>query len=132
MENHIHVSGLILLPSALLASFCTADGLHLLSKKAFLSRCNQIWSALGSRVFTGHSFCIGGTTELLIRGVPPDVVKSVGRWSSDSFLRYWRSTDEVAHIHIEGIDGVSRSGCRQGLLPGSLALGGSPFPALPR
>src|ERR1700722_1491991 len=87
---------------------------------------------LGLCTFTGHCFCIGGTTELLICGIPPDVVKLVGCWSLDSFLHYWHSTDEVAHIHIEGIDIVSCSGCWQGLLPGSLALGSSPFLALPR
>ena len=27
---------------------------------------------------SGHSFRIGGTTELLISGVPPDVVKMMG------------------------------------------------------
>ncbi|KAF9223568.1 hypothetical protein BS17DRAFT_796183 [Gyrodon lividus] len=50
---------------------------------------------------TGHSFRIGGTTELLLAGVPPDVVKALGRWSSDAFLRYWRSLELLAPLHVE-------------------------------
>ncbi|KIK74200.1 hypothetical protein PAXRUDRAFT_176435 [Paxillus rubicundulus Ve08.2h10] len=34
----------------------------------------------------GHSFQIGGTTELLVTGVPPDVIKVLGWWSSDAFF----------------------------------------------
>ncbi|TFK16572.1 hypothetical protein FA15DRAFT_548136, partial [Coprinopsis marcescibilis] len=60
-----------------------------LTKAHFLERCNQIWTGLGYLRITGHSFRIGGTTELLLAGVPPDVVKAMGRWSSDSFLKYW-------------------------------------------
>jgi len=71
----------------------------MLTKVAFLSRCNQIWTASGYPRTTGHSFRIGGTTELLTSGVPPDVVKSMGRWSSDSFLRYWRDLETIAPLH---------------------------------
>ncbi|KAF7972865.1 hypothetical protein HWV62_16908 [Athelia sp. TMB] len=67
-----------------------------LSRTKFLERCNAIWVAAGYPRSTGHSFRIGGTTELLLSGVPPDVVKALGRWSSDSFLRYWRSLEDIA------------------------------------
>ena len=33
---------------------------------------------------------IGATLEYLLRGVPFDVVKSIGRWSGDSFKLYLR------------------------------------------
>ncbi|KAF8573516.1 hypothetical protein K439DRAFT_1250648, partial [Ramaria rubella] len=62
-----------------------------LTCSAFLNRCNQIWTAQGYPRSTGHSFRIGGTMELLLTGVHPDVVKAMGQWSSDSFLVYWRS-----------------------------------------
>ncbi|KAF9030051.1 hypothetical protein BJ165DRAFT_1324728, partial [Panaeolus papilionaceus] len=67
-----------------------------LSKRRFLARCNAIWSPLGYPRITGHSFRIGGTSKLLASGIPPDVVKTMGRWSSDSFLRYWRHLDRIA------------------------------------
>ncbi|KAG1781296.1 hypothetical protein EV702DRAFT_1193475 [Suillus placidus] len=69
----------------------------------FISRCNSIWSAAGIPTASGHSFRIGGTTELLLSGVPPDVVKALGRWSSDAFLRYWRKLDLLAPRHIENL-----------------------------
>ena len=52
---------------------------------------------------TSHCFCIGGTTELLISGVPPEMVKATGCWSSDSFFRYWHSLDNIAHIHVHNL-----------------------------
>jgi hypothetical protein len=35
-----------------------------------------------------HGFCIGGTTEWLLRGLPFEVVKTLGWWSSDAFCLY--------------------------------------------
>jgi hypothetical protein len=75
-----------------LFSYHTACGLHYLTRAKLLDRCNEIWALNGLPGSSGHSFHIGGTTELLISGVPPDVVKTMGRWSSNSFLRYWRLT----------------------------------------
>jgi hypothetical protein len=84
-------------------SFRTDQGLLPLTKAVFLHRCHAIWSALGYPRTTGHCFRIGGTTELLIAGTPPDVVKATGRWSSDSFMRYWQSLDALAPQHIRNI-----------------------------
>jgi len=58
----------------------------------------------------GHSFRIGGTVELLLAGVPPEIVAATGGWSSLAFLLYWRRMDEIlpmstskaytqAHLH---------------------------------
>lgn len=76
-------------------------GLLALTKRKFIGRCNVIWAQFGFPKSTGHSFRIGGTTELLVAGVPPDVVRMMGRWSSDAFLRYWRSLDMIAPLHAE-------------------------------
>lgn len=81
-------------------SYVTDSGVISLTKSAFLRRCNAIWHLLGYPRTTGHCFRIGGTTELLVAGIPPDVVKATGRWSSDSFLRYWRSLDDIAPLHV--------------------------------
>ena len=74
------------------------NSMHL-TKHCFMQRCNAIWRKAGYPRVTRHSFRIGGTTELLLAGVPPDVVKKAGRWSSDSFLRYWRSAEDIIHVH---------------------------------
>ncbi|KAF7303342.1 hypothetical protein MIND_00561900 [Mycena indigotica] len=74
-----------------------------LTRNAFLARCNEIWGEAGYPRLTGHSFRIGGTTELLLRGVPPHVVKATGRWSSDAFLKYWRSLDFLAPQYTKNL-----------------------------
>ncbi|KDQ11955.1 hypothetical protein BOTBODRAFT_113579, partial [Botryobasidium botryosum FD-172 SS1] len=70
-----------------------------LTKPAFMARCNAIWSKAGLARLSGHAFRIGGTTELLLASVHPDVVKVMGCWSSDAFLRYWRSVSDIVAKH---------------------------------
>jgi hypothetical protein len=91
-----------------LFSYSTPTGFAPLTKSIFLRRCNEIWQALGYPHTSGHCFRIGGTTELLLAGTPPDVVKATGRWSSDSFLRYWRSLDDIAPQYIRHLDSKKR------------------------
>jgi hypothetical protein len=101
LKNHIRVSDV---PSnSHIFSYSSPHGPVLLSKPVFIQRCNAVWSTLGYPRATGHCFRIGGTTELLISGTPADVVKATGRWSSDSFLRYWRSLDLIAPQYIRNI-----------------------------
>ena len=38
--------------------------------------------------------------ELLLSGVPPEVVASLGGWLSMAFLLYWRKLDEIIPNHI--------------------------------
>ena len=52
----------------------------------FFAQCNKIWSIYRSPTSTGHCFCIRSTTELLLWGVPPDIVKMLGCWKSDIVL----------------------------------------------
>jgi hypothetical protein len=87
-------------PSDLLFSYRHGSSHLPLVRAKFLSRCNSVWLQNGFPAITGHSFRIGGTTELLVRGVPPDIVKMLSRWSSDSFLRYWRHLDSIAPLYV--------------------------------
>jgi hypothetical protein len=89
--------------SSPLFAYKSSKGPQVLTKAKFLRRCNDIWSPLGFPRATGHCFRIGGTTQLLLAGVSPDVVKVAGRWSSDSFLRYWSSLDIIAPLHLKNI-----------------------------
>jgi hypothetical protein len=101
LKSHFRINTL---PSDIPIFSYTADNLfHTLTKSAFLDRCNSIWRLFGYTHMTGHCFRIGGTTELLIAGTPPDIVKVTGRWSSESFLRYWRSLDDIAPQYIQNI-----------------------------
>jgi hypothetical protein len=49
-----------------------------LTRRKFLQRCNEIWTMRNLPRSTGHEFRIGGTTHLLLSGLPPDVVKALG------------------------------------------------------
>jgi hypothetical protein len=42
-----------------------------------------------------HGFRIGGTTEYLLRGLPFEVVKHLGRWAGNSFSLYLRRHAEI-------------------------------------
>jgi hypothetical protein len=106
LKNHIRVSNIP--SSSHIFSYSSPHGPVLLSKPIFIQRCYVIWSALGYPRATGHCFRIGGTTELLISGTPADVVKATGRWSSDSFLRYWRSLDLLAPQYIRNVHRFQR------------------------
>lgn len=48
----------------------------------------------------GHAFRIGGAMELLLQGVPPDVVATQGRWKSQAFLDYWRQINSILPLFI--------------------------------
>ena len=100
-KNHIHISSIP--RDGLLFSFRESDNLIVLDKASFLWCCNDIWQPLSHPHFTGHSFHIGGTTELLITGIPPDVVRVTGHWSSESFLRYWRSLEDLTLHYISNL-----------------------------
>ncbi|KAJ7781951.1 hypothetical protein DFH07DRAFT_865048 [Mycena maculata] len=84
-----HLSANQLQASDPLFSYCTANG---------------VWGSFALPRSTRHCFRIGGTTELLLVGVPPDIVKMMGRWSSDSFLRYWHSLHCIAPLHSKLLD----------------------------
>jgi hypothetical protein len=78
------------------------NGLRPLTKSEFLKRINLAASELGIESLKGHGIRIGATLEYLLRGVPFDVVKSIGRWSSESFLLYLRQHAVVIAPYIQG------------------------------
>jgi len=67
------------------------SGLRPLSKKEVIKHINSITKAHPNMLdLKGHSLCIGGTLFYLLKGVPFDIVKTMGRWSSKSFTLYLR------------------------------------------
>lgn len=101
LENHLSINDVSIdLP---LFSFKVPSGWMCLTKKRLLMLCNCVWERHGIPRITGHSFRIGGTTELLKAGIDPSIVKMAGRWSSDSFLRYWRQIDIIIPLHLENL-----------------------------
>ncbi|KAG2748548.1 DNA breaking-rejoining enzyme [Suillus brevipes Sb2] len=99
--NH-HLAANVAIPdSAPLFAFETSDGnWSPLTRKWFVDRCNQIWRKANLLELTGHCFRIGGASELLLRGVPPDVVAMQGRWKSRAFLEYWRKIESILPLFV--------------------------------
>ncbi|KAF8835958.1 hypothetical protein BDN67DRAFT_992263 [Paxillus ammoniavirescens] len=65
-------------------------GLRPLTKREFTNQLSDIAKKHGLPNLKGHSIRIGGTLLYLKRGVPFNVVKSMGRWKGDSFTLYLR------------------------------------------
>ncbi|KAJ3019574.1 hypothetical protein NUW54_g50 [Trametes sanguinea] len=63
--------------SAPLFSFIThgtVEGWAPMTWDWFLEQCNEVWLEAGLGVLSGHCFCIGGATELFLRGTHLDIV----------------------------------------------------------
>lgn len=76
-------------------------GLRPLTRTEFLKRINLAASELAIQSLRGHGIRIGATLEYLLRGVPFDVVKSIGRWSSEAFLLYLRQHAVIIAPYIQ-------------------------------
>jgi hypothetical protein len=78
-----------------------SNGSRPLTHRAFLKRIEEIAKNIGITNVKGHGLRIGGTLEYLLRGIPFDVVKSMGRWSSDSFTLYLRKHAMIMAPYIQ-------------------------------
>jgi hypothetical protein len=71
-----------------------------MTKTWFMKHCTQIWDAARILRAFGHSFRIGGSTELLLAGVLPDIVATLGGWTSLAFLLYWCKIEHIVPMHV--------------------------------
>jgi hypothetical protein len=80
------------------------NGVRALTRAEFLKHINLAATELGHGVdsLKGHGIRIGATLEYLLRGVPFEVVKSIGRWSGESFLLYLRQHAVIIAPFIQG------------------------------
>ena len=94
-KNHLDVNASVPPSSALFAYKSSSTESKNLLKHDFLNFVTNIWSSAMLAHVLGHSFCIGGAVELLLAGVPPEIVAATGGWTSLAFLLYWRHMDEI-------------------------------------
>ena len=66
-----------------------------MTKYKFMDFCADVWLKAALAHVLGHSFRIGGAVELLLAGVPPEIVAATGGWTSLAFLLYWRRMEEI-------------------------------------
>ena len=85
----------------LLFAYRHARGLHPLTKKVFLDQINTIVVLLGEDNLKGHGIQIEGTLEFLLRGMPFDVMKSLGHWMSEAFTLYLRQHATIIAPYIQ-------------------------------
>jgi hypothetical protein len=89
LNNHLHVNTPPI--NGALFSWRHASGVRPLTRSAFLQCLRQGAERLSStNSLKGHGIRIGGTLEYLLRGVPFETVKVMGRWSSNAFILYLR------------------------------------------
>ncbi|KAG1718865.1 hypothetical protein EDD22DRAFT_941011 [Suillus occidentalis] len=98
----LHLSASSTIPAhAPLFAFETSDtSWSPMTKPWFLKHCNNVWVTAGHPHMPGHAFRIGGATELLLEGVPPDIVAMQGRWKSRAFLDYWCKIESILPLFI--------------------------------
>ncbi|KZT20175.1 DNA breaking-rejoining enzyme [Neolentinus lepideus HHB14362 ss-1] len=99
LQTHL-ADNAVVPPDAPMFSYVMAGGWVPLTKAVFLQCCKEIWDPVRLSRVSGHSFCIGGATELLLAGVPPEVVAVQGQWKSLAFLLYWRKLEDLLPLMI--------------------------------
>ncbi|GLB43997.1 putative zn-finger domain-containing protein [Lyophyllum shimeji] len=72
-----------------------------LTKTAFVRRLAALARKAGLDPLQGHGIRIGATLEYLLRGVPFDVMKVMGRWQSDAFTLYLRKHAVILAPYIQ-------------------------------
>ncbi|KAH7870088.1 uncharacterized protein C8R40DRAFT_1175998 [Lentinula edodes] len=72
-----------------------------LTKHALIQRISKAAKNRGLPVLQGHGIHIGATLEYLLRGVPFDAVRVIGRWKSDAFLLYLRKHAEIMAPYMQ-------------------------------
>lgn len=84
-----------------LFAYRTNSGHKPLTRAVFLKRLND--AAIGRNLgnIKGHGIRIGGTLEFLLRGTSFEVVKSLGRWSSNTFVLYLRKHAVILAPYIQ-------------------------------
>jgi hypothetical protein len=115
LRNHLDVNADIPSSAALFAYRLPSGAHRNMIKHVFINFVTSIWKSASLAHVSGHSFRIGGAVELLLAGVPPEVVAATGGWNSLSFLLYWRRMEEILpmstskaykKIHIDELAGI--------------------------
>jgi len=75
------------------------DNSQPLTRQIFIMFMRRILQACGFRheLYHGHSFRIGAATTAAACGVADHLIKTLGRWSSDSYCRYIRTAQSTLH-----------------------------------
>jgi hypothetical protein len=115
LENHFRVNPAA--NEAHLFAWKHPNGIRPLSKREVTKRLTSIAQAVNIPDLKGHGLRIGGTLEYLLRGIPFDVVKTMGRWSSDAFKIYLRDHAVIIAPYIQALSPALEPFSRQTMPP---------------
>ncbi|KAJ3504586.1 hypothetical protein NLJ89_g7863 [Agrocybe chaxingu] len=100
LHNHFQVNNPA--PGDALFGWKRANGVvRPLTRTEFMRRVNAAASAAGIGPLQGHGIRIGSVLEYMLRGIPFDVVRAIGRWSSDAFTLYLRKHATILAPYIQ-------------------------------
>lgn len=99
-DNHFLVNKSVPGDAPLFAFAAGSEQWSPITKPWFMARCTGIWKDANLLTVAGHSFRIGGSTELLLAGVPCEVVATIGGWTSLAFLLYWRKIEHIIPMNV--------------------------------
>lgn len=99
-DNHVNVNHSPGVDTQLFAYRKDAGSWSCLTKDDFLSTTAIIFAAASLENVFGHSYRIGGSLQLLLDGVEPEIIMKVGGWTSLCFLIYWRRLEQVIPLAI--------------------------------
>ena len=71
---------------------CVEEHNIALSRNYFISKLKTLLSYLGFD-YSGHSFRIGAATACVSNGIQYHMIQTLGRWKSNCFMRYIRTSD---------------------------------------
>jgi hypothetical protein len=99
LDNHLRVNQAD--GNAHLFAWKHARGLHPLSKKEVVKKSASIAITANLPELKGHGLRIGGMLEYLLHGISFEVIKMMGRWSSEIFTRYLRDHATILTPYIQ-------------------------------
>jgi hypothetical protein len=100
LQNHLRINANAPNDAHLFAFRSACGKWTPMTKDWFLARCSAIWKDAKLLAVFGHSFRIGGSTELLLAGVPCEIVAALGGWTSLAFLLYWRKIEHIVPMNV--------------------------------
>jgi hypothetical protein len=115
LENHLRVNDPP--PNLHLFAYKCKAGHRPLTKRKMIERLTKAARDAGLDPLQGHGIRIGATLEYLLRGVPFDVVKVMGRWASDAFILYLRKHAQILAPYLQAKPGVHKQFVRLTMPP---------------
>jgi hypothetical protein len=102
--NHVRVNSPP--PDGHLFAFRFKKGYRPMTRSKFLSRLTAAAVSAGLNPIQSHGIRIGATLEYLLRGIPFDVVKVKGRWSSEAFTLYLTKHAQILAPYMQAVPAV--------------------------